>query len=279
MSRQFHRKSISRKKARRVSEVNTSRINKRKYYGLGVEIKEMKESLEYHFTHTSVIDSLRDSLVGTESKKSAESIADNAVDNANFLREPPEDAEEDSEEEWLLAALAIPLGNSYEKGTRRAFDSNGDTLEPADFDEQVNQILQDQKNYISKLDADLRSKARQIIRNGVEAGLATSVIVENLRKELKNLIDNRSSTISKSEMIGAATLGVESTFKQNGVNEVTWVDSDDDDVCESGTFRVTYNGTTYTSCRELDGETFNVTGNHPKPPIHPNDRCVLVAND
>lgn len=272
MERRFYRKSIGCKKARRVSEVNTSRINKRKYYGLGVEIKEMKESLEYHFTHTSVIDQLQDSLVGTESRKNVESVADSVVNNADFLRDDPDAVLEDVEE---------PLSNGFEKGTRRAFDSNGDTLEPADVDEQVNQILQEQKNYISKLDADLRSKARQIIREGVQAGLATSVIVENLREELKNLIDNRTSTISNSEVIAAGAAGTMATFQQNGVNEVMWISSQDDRVCEPGNFSYHYNGTHYTSCRELDGTSFSIPGNFPTPVLesHPNCRCTLISTD
>jgi len=272
MKRKFNRKSISRKKARRVSEVNTSRINKRKYYGLGVEIKEMKESLEYHFTHTSVIHQLKDSLVGTESNRSAESVADSAVNNADFLRDDPDAVLEDVEE---------PLSNGFEKGTRRAFDSNGDTLEPADVDEQVNQILQEQKNYISKLDADLRSKAKQIIREGVQAGLATSAIVENLREELKNLIDNRTSTISNSEVIAAGAAGTMATFQQNGINEVMWISSQDNKVCEPGNFSYHYNGTHYTSCQELDGTSFTIPGNFPTPVLesHPNCRCTLISND
>jgi len=232
----------------------------------------MKESLEYHFTHTSVIDQLKDSLVGTESNKSAESVADNAVNNADFLRDDPDAVLEDVEE---------PLSNGFEKGTRRAFDNNGDTLEPADVDEQVNQILQEQKNYISKLDADLRSKARQIIREGVQAGLATSVIVENLRKELKNLIDNRTSTISNSEVIAAGAAGTMATFQQNGVNEVMWISSQDNKVCEPGNFSYHYNGTHYTSCQELDGTSFTIPGNFPTPVLesHPQCRCVIIASE
>jgi len=270
LSRQFRRSSVKSKKARRVSEVNTSRINKRKYYGIGTEQKEMKEALQYHFTHTSVIDNIRDSLVSTESL--SEDFAEEVAASTVFLRDDTDAVLEDLEE---------PLSNSYEKGTRRAFNSQGDTLPPPeDVESRVNSILQDQKNYISKLDNDLRTKAESIIREGVRQGLSENQIVENLRTELKNLIENRSSTISNTETVAAAGAGVMASFQANDVEQVRWVAEIDEKTCEPGTFRVNYNGQTYTSCRELDGAVFSVPGNFPEPVLqsHANCRCILVAD-
>lgn len=271
MKRQFQRNSISRKKSQRVSEINTSRINKRKYYGLQTEIDEMKESLEYHFTHGSIIDNVQDQLV-TESKRKAEDAAADAVAGATLLRASQEEVLEDVEE---------PLSNGFEKGTRRAFNSQGDTLPPADVDEQVNDILQEQKNYISKLDNDLRNKARQIIRDGVRNGLSKTEIVNKLREELKNLIDNRTSTIASSEVIAAGSAGIMATFESNNVSKVQWVSSQDDRVCEPGNFSYHYNGTHYTSCQELHGTEFSIPGNFPEPVLqsHANCRCTLIALD
>jgi SPP1 gp7 family putative phage head morphogenesis protein len=264
---------VKSKKVRRVSEVNTKRINKRKYYGVGVEIDEMKEALQQHFTHTSVIDNLQSSLAGVEKMSEvSEAFPEDVATQTNFLREDTDAAVEDLEQ---------PLSNSYEKGTRRAFNSQGDSLSPPDnVDEQINEILQEQKNYIRKLDNDLQEKARQIIRDGVRQGLAKSVIVENLRSELKNMIENRSSTIANTEVVAAAGAGVMATFQANDVQKVVWVSSQDEKVCKPGNFRTTYNGTTYTSCRELDGETFEIPGNFPEPVLesHPNCRCTLVAD-
>jgi len=270
VSRKFRRNKVARRKARRVSELNTRRINKRKYYGLGVEIDEMKEALEYHFTHSSIIDNVRDSIGQIETVQ--EDVASDTVARSSLLRDDVDAVLEDVEE---------PLSNSYKKGTRRAFDAQGNSLNsPDDMEAQVQDIVQDQRNYISKLDDDLRNKAIEIIRNGVAAGLTKSAIIENLRTELKNMIDNRTSTISNSEIVGAGMAGILATFRSNGVDTVSWVSSGDNNVCRHGNFRVTFNGTTYTSCRELDGESFELP-RVPRPVLnsHPRCRCLLVAND
>ncbi len=272
--RRFTRKNIAIRKAQRVSELNTRRINKRKYYGVGVEIKDYRETVDYHFTHTSVIDAVRDTLSTTEnlSKTRAEDYADDVVNQADFYRDSPDAAVEDLEE---------PLTESFDKGTRRAFNSQGDRLEPTDIEDEVNDIVNSQRSYLSQLDSDMRRKARQVIRSGVEAGLAVSAIIENLRSELKNLIDNRGSTMANSEVVKASAAGTMATFIQNGVEEVVWVSSQDASVCDGQNFQVNYNGRSFTNCRDLHGETFSIRGNNPKPvqDSHANCRCVLVSAD
>lgn len=272
MQRKFKRKSFGQEKARRKSELNARAINKKKYYGLGVEIDQFKDKLQYHFTHTSVLDQVNDQLPSNIETVS-EDFASDTVNRSRLLRGEVEDVLDDLEE---------PLANSFEKGGRRAFNSNGDTLpSPDNFEERVDQILQEQRNYITKLDQDLREKAVEVIRAGVAAGLAKSQIVENLRSELKNLIENRSSTVANSEVVKAGVGGMMATFAANDVENVTWVSARDDTVCKPGNFRITIGGTTYTSCRELDGETFALNSRIPEPLLHshPNCRCILVSND
>jgi len=269
MRRSFNRSNVSQGLARRKSRFDSGRINKRKYYGVKTEQKEMKEALEYHFTHTSVIDNIRDSLVDVDTTR--EDYAEEVAASTTFLRQDSDAVLEDVEE---------PLQNSYEKGTRRAFNSQGDTLPPPDnVEDEVKQILREQENYISQLDNDLRQKAEQIIRNGLRQGHAKSRIINDLRTELENLVDNRSSTIAETETVAAASAGVMSTFEANGVEQVIWVAEIDEHTCDAGTFDVAYNGRRYTSCRELNGETFEVPGNFPEPPQHPNCRCVLVSDE
>jgi len=262
-------KKLRRTLARRKSELNTSRINKRKYYGLGVEIEKVESVYEKHFDVDAVVDSLEDNI--PEVASSTEDVASDAVNRAQILEDT--DAVVDDLEE--------PFQDSYEKGTRRAFNSQGDTLPPPEnVDDRVNDILREQRNYISKLDQDLREKAIEVIRAGVAAGLAKSQIFSDLQNELEALKETRSSTVANSEIVKAGVAGTVATFEANGVESVTWVSSQDDDVCKPGNFRVTINGTTYTSCRELDGESFELP-RFPEPVLqsHANCRCTLVSND
>ncbi len=273
--RNFHRQDVATEKARRVSELNTRRINKRKYYGVGVEKREFEETLDYHINHTAVSRALENSIVNinTESfdNARAEAITDDILSGADFLRGSADDVVND---------LAPKIQQSFEKGTRRAFNSAGDALPaPEDAEGKVTQLVEEQANYVSKLVNDLRSKARDILQEGLSDGKSESEIKEELNDELKNLKDNRSETIAESETVKAAGEGTEATFDENGVEKVIWVAEIDDRTCDSGAFRTAYNGTTYTSCRELDGEEFDRTGNHPIPVqhSHPNCRCLLVS--
>lgn len=267
-NRNFQRKDIVDRKVDRVNEVNTNRINKRKYYGVGVEKKEYKEAIDYHVNHTAAIQSLEDQIVDVGS--ASEDLAEDIVGRGDFLRENADAVVEDVEE---------PLTNSFEKGTRRAFDEQGDTLPPADPEDSLEDILQEQKNYINKLTSEMRQKAIEIIRSGLAAGLAKSTIISNLRNELKSLQENRGETIAETETVAAAGLGAVATFKENGVSKLRWIAEIDTKTCEEGAFTTTYNGTTYTSCPELHQEEFDISGNHPVPvrDSHVNCRCVLVA--
>jgi len=269
--RNFSRDDIRIRKVDRVNEINTNRINKRKYYGVGVEKEQYEESLDFHVNHTAVVKAFDDNIanVNTESYESREALVDDVVSAADFLREGVDDVVND---------VAEPVRNSFEKGTRRAFDSTGDTLPaPDDIGERVAGLVDEQRNYVSKLVSDLRSKAREIVRNGLGGDKSGSEIKEELNSELKNLKDNRSETIAETETVKASQQGVEETFEENGIKKVEWVAEIDEKTCDAGTFDVTYNGTRYTSCRQLDGEVFDRTGNYPTPPQHPYDRCVVVA--
>lgn len=272
-SRSFQRRKVTQNKVRRVNEVNTNRINKRKYYGIGVEKREFEETLDYHVNHTAVSKAFDDSIanLNTESFRQKEQLIDDVLNSARFLRSGTDEVVND---------LAPKIRDSFEKGTRRAFNSAGETLpKPENIEERVTELVDSQANYVSKLVNDLRGKARQILSEGISSGKSETEIKNELDSELKSLKDNRSETIAESETVKAAGEGTEATFDSNGVTEVMWVAEIDSKTCESGAFRVSYNGTTYTSCRELHETSFDRTGNHPVPVenSHPNCRCLLVS--
>lgn len=274
MKRNLSRPEISDRKVKRVSEINTRRINKRKYYGVGVEKKEYKETLDYHINHTAVSQAIDDNIVTLrkESYSSREDFITYIVESADFLRGTTEDVVNDA---------APKIRQSFEKGTRKAFDSAGDTLPaPDDIGERVSEQISEQSNYVSKLVQDLRDKGRSLLNENID-GLSASELKRLIEDELKSLKDDRSETIAESETVKAAGAGTLATFDFNDVEQVRWVAEIDDRTCTIGAFRFSYNGKTYTSCRELDGESFGVTGNHPVPVenSHPNCRCVLVAVD
>lgn len=252
-------------------ELDTSRVNQRKYYGIKTEIGEMEETLEYHVNHTAAINELRDSLV-TPNGDVSEDFATDVLSRVNFLRDGKDETVDD---------LQGPVENSFEKGTRRAFTSSGERLPAAEVAPAVTSLLQQAENSVSKLTSDMRRKAEQVIRSGLDSGLSESRIVENLREALKQLVGNRKSVVADGLAAGAAVKGMENTFDENDVTEVVWVASQDNDVCEPGTFTTAYNGETFTSCRELHGEQFTRTGNYPRPlqDTHPHCRCVVTALD
>lgn len=271
-NRRFRRNSVRSRKTSRVSEINTNRINKRKYYGVGVEKREFEQTLDYHVNHTAVSKSLERSGISVNESfdnAKAESVTDSVLQGASFLRSGTDEVVND---------LAPKIRDSFEKGTRRAFDTTGDALpKPDDVEDRVTSLVEEQANYVTNLVSDLRQKARDILTEGLSDGKSENRIKNELDTELKHLKDNRSDTIAETETVKASREGVETTFEENNVQKVMWVAEIDERTCDTGTFRVAYNGEVYTSCRQLHEQIFDRTGNYPRPPQHPNDRCVIVA--
>jgi hypothetical protein len=79
--------------------------------------------------------------------------------------------------------------------------------------------------------------------------------------------------------VEASNKGTEQALDKANIEKAMIDASLDSQTCEPGTFNVTIEGETYTSCREWDGLIVD-RRNLPQIPSesHPNDRCAILAH-
>lgn len=247
------------------------KINRKKHYGIGVEINNYKEKVREAVDIEKAVDTLKNNK--KEDYKTKQDLIDSiaALVSVQQLGQNNE----------LQAAITGIFSDSFKKGTRRLFTKQGDRVDVDQFVDQaaVSNIMKDQDKYFQNLTQDVQQKTEDVLRQGFEEGKGTSEIARNLEQEIDSFTRNRAETIARSECIKASSEGTKATMEKAGVKKFTWLSARDSTVCEKGSFESNFNGKTYTSCRELDGETFDKDGYHPMPvrDSHPNCRCTLVA--
>lgn len=101
---------------------------------------------------------------------------------------------------------------------------------------------------------------KQIIRE-LSDGISLGESMPKLAKRLTDRVDHigmtRATTIARTETLHAFNQGAELRYAQAGIDTLEWLSAHDPPrVCEE--------------CLALDGTTFKIKSNHPRPPIHPN---------
>lgn len=107
---------------------------------------------------------------------------------------------------------------------------------------------------------------KHIIRelsDGVQLGESMPKLAARLTDRVDHIGKARAATMARTETITAFNQGAELRYAQAGVTTLEWLSAHDPPrVCEE--------------CLALDGTTFRVKSNHPRPPLHPNCRCTVI---
>lgn len=249
------------------------KINRKKYYGVGVEMDA------YVDTAVDALD-IEDALNILQARETrrTEDLADDVAQMVIIKQL-------DGEMRNMVAGV---LADSFQKGTRRLFTKDGQRVDVEEFVNQgaVSELVQDQDDYWQNMQQDLKDKVRNAVRSGFEEGESIPKIRDRVEKTSKEFTKDRAETIARSEVIKASSQGTQHTMEKAGVDEFMWLSARNSDVCkgeeegEPPSFETNIDGERFTSCRELDGTTWDRTLHHPVPVkhSHPNCRCTLVAN-
>lgn len=107
---------------------------------------------------------------------------------------------------------------------------------------------------------------KQIIRelsDGIQLGESMPKLAAKISGRVDHIGKTRATMMARTETLNAFNQGAELRYAQAGVGTLEWLSAHDPPrVCEE--------------CLALDGTTFRVKSNHPRPPIHPNCRCTVV---
>jgi SPP1 gp7 family putative phage head morphogenesis protein len=107
---------------------------------------------------------------------------------------------------------------------------------------------------------------KQIIRelsDGIQKGESMPKLAKRISGRVDSIGKTRATTMARTETLTAFNQGAELRYSQAGVETLQWLSAHDPPrVCEE--------------CLALDGTTFRVKSNHPRPPIHPNCRCTVI---
>lgn len=248
-------------------------INRKKYYGVGTEITNYIDEAEQALNVEDAIQLLRareEAVTEDLATDIAQAVTINKLTGQKY------------------EAVAALFSDSFKKGTRRLFTKDGDRVDVDEFVDQsvIDDIMRDQDDYWQNMKQDLQNKVRNEVARGVEEGESIRKIRKRVEQTSSDFTRNRAETIARSEVIKASSEGTTSTMERAGIDKFIWLSARNNDVCtgrdagDPPSFETNIGGTTYTSCRELDGETFDRQGIHPIPvqDTHPNCRCTIVAD-
>ena len=235
-----------------------TKIDKKKYYGVKVNIKEYKKSISDYFNNETL---LKKAMKGPESL---------AIKMDRYFFQLKSNYSE------LLDKAKEILGDAFEKGSKRVLDNSGGTIK---LDEPVDQaavdILTNQQTvYYDNLTEAQSRKTNEIIAAGLEDGLSDKEISENITGSIKNISNKRALRIARTEIVKSHTIAQTETMNQAGIKEYNYVTSNDKKVAKICKKNQGPKGREKIYKTELAG-----TAQNPLPVVnsHPNCRCTTVA--
>jgi hypothetical protein len=256
-------------KAKRKLEQSDSELDRRKHWGVETRVEQYKETILDNIDLSQLEDTLDEF---NQENAVTESLFDNIAAQIDFND--------------LFAAATVDELNEiliemFEKGSSRLLTTDGEALS-VEFDgrpERIMDQLQQQEIFLKNLQEDAESKVKDIITQGAEEGKSIGEMQDEIVDGVEDMTEHRAETTARSELVKASNEGTEAALDEAGIENVMVDASVDNQTCEPGTFDVTIEGETYTSCREWDGETFD-RENAPSIPraSHPQCRCALLAD-
>ena len=245
-------------KQREASKTARRKINKRKYYGVKVNERKYRKDIYNTFYDRNL---LKRSL----KKGPVQGIADYFVAINRKL------------DSLLRKAISL-LTDSYDKGTKRLLDKDGNTVELGDPTDTlaIDTLIGEQQTYYVNLTRAQSQKVNKIIAKGLEDGTSTAKIASQINVGVKKVSQRRATNIAKSEIVKSHNLGQNETMRQAGIKEYNYITSDDSKVSDI--------------CKKNQGpksrpHNYKVaqagTADNPLPVInsHPGCRCTTVIAD
>jgi len=260
--RQRIRDRAKQRKIRKKDAVNHRQIDKRKYYGIGVEIEQYQELMEDVVDYEQ-LDALVTAAVPDRNEETV--LTENIIDDILAKISDPQEFFDNN----VIAQLGGVLERSFEKGSKRAYNTDGEQLDVGDVreDRAIQELMRDQEQYFGNMAEDVRDKVRDNLEDALDKGMGIDEARDQLQDEISEFSKNRAETTARSECIKASSRGTEESFKEAGVEEVIWLATLDDRTCET--------------CRDLHESKWSMDdGDRPMPveDSHPNCRCTIVAD-
>lgn len=255
-------------KLRRTLEQNKDELDRKKHWGVETRADKYKETVVDNIDFSEleeVLDQFEDEKVVTES------LFDNIASQISF---------ENLFKAEVVDELKGIIGEMFERGSSRVLTTDGETLSVS-FDEAPRRLmdqLEQQEVFLKNLQADAEERVKQSIKQGAEEGKSIGEMKGDIMDDVEGMTEQRAETTARSELVKASNEGTEAAMEEAGIEEVMVDASIDRQTCDPGTFDVTIEGETYTSCREWDGEVFDRRSSPSIPRnSHPNCRCALIA--
>ena len=185
----------------------------------------------------------------------------------------------------LLRKAREYISESYENGTERVVDKEGNTIK---LDEQKDEnaikiLTQQQQEYYKGLKKSQSKIVNNLIAEGLDKGHSTKQIASNIKSQVKKTTNASASRIARTEILNSHTMGQIDTMKQAEVEEYSIINSPD---------YIGKDGKKYPCkvCRKLQGPKgreniydLSRAGNKENPIIprdsHPNCQCSLTISD
>lgn len=247
-------------------------LNRRAHWGTGKKIEEYQQAI----TENVDLQPLEDALDGfSQETVVSENLFDRLANQIDF---------EALFAEQMIEQLQELVAESFDLGSNRLITTDGDTLSVS-FDKRPERLisqLQSQEIYLKNLAEDAQETVRDTIIQGSEEGKSIGEMQDEILNSVEDMTEHRSEVIARSEITEASNNGTVEAAEEAGVEEMMVSASIDRQTCEPGSFSWTSSDSTeYTSCREWDGEIFNLEDTPPIPSSsHPQCRCaVLVTTD
>ena len=240
---------------------NRGRIDKRKYFGIGKQIKKYTDSLR---------NSLFDKDLFREAFEGVTNLTDSFEKYLSLLSVRFEDLSETIQDVFDV---------SFEKGTRRVQDKNG---EPITFSQDIvdvnalDEIKADQLRYVKNITTEQRKIIEKQITGAIESGASIEETSKAIEKKMGNFTKGRATTIARTELVKAHNIGQVETMRSLGVETyIYWTTGDKkvSDICKKN------------QGPRKDPHVYDLnragTVANPLPVLqsHPNCRCTILVND
>lgn len=186
---------------------NKSRIDKKKYFGVGKEIREYKKLI-------------RDTLYDEELLERELRAEESLQDYFNILNER------------LLGIrerLRELIFNVMKKGSRRVQTTDGTLLKFEELKDTsaIDIIANKQFDYLKNITTAQHSLIRKVLVSGQEKGESIDVISTNIRKRVKKLTKARADTIARSEIVKAHNQAqINTMLELGGEKYIYWTAQD-----------------------------------------------------
>ena len=257
------RKKAQRRRRITKNQIHHKKINKRKHYGVGVNINEYEELIQETIDYSE----LDDYLSSLREKTLTESFVDDAVNRIRNLFDT-----------GVAEKITDIFQDSHDKGTRRLFDKDGEQIDIEDVEPRgLEKLTKKQSDYLENLEQDMGNKVENELQKAMKKGESIPEARDRLINQLDNMSKNRAETIARSEIIKASSKGTENAMDEAGVDKVIWVSTDDSRTC--GHPDNPNKAPDWGGCWELHRKPFERReAPTPVEDTHPNCRCTLVAD-